>query len=531
MKTFKKLLLCLCVAAIAACTFALVGCGESKEPPKDERITYTQENNVFREWTPADFNAMTLHSWEEKRDKVGVAYEFEGSYTEGYQDMVDPTYFDAYLYNDGSVRATNVGGATSSNPLYGYWFNIDEYGDECLTIQWVSIGAEKYTRQSVATKFDGGDYDWQSNVTRDIWGSARTTLIYGRNYKKTTGLEINTDKAKTSYVPGEALNTNDIVVYAVKEDGSKVKIRTARCTFENDFSEPGKDIPVKVIFEKAEGTFNVYVKKVVELKLTTDDVEKEYNLGDKISTTGLKVSAKYDDDSEADIDLENCKITGSATKAGEFDVKVAYGGAEASYKVNVKGIDYTGTAKVGKEVKDVKISRTSASEASVTIDGTTFDCFCAASGAYESGDKNKPTYLVLWGIENETYKGMTPIFEIGANKTLKPVEYEGLKSYHGTDRIYGNEWFQATNYHFYLISENQMVIAMERVDDGNFVFWLCGYELRGMTLTVSSCTSSTDSGGTYWFGVTGDGNPNSFNGVVFYKTFTLNDEDGTAKRK
>lgn len=81
------------VASVAMCALLLVGSGSSSVP------VLTEADNTYASYTPSQFSEIAQSDLDAKK----ICYKFEGSYTEGFQTLVNPTYMTLYLY-DGCLR-------------------------------------------------------------------------------------------------------------------------------------------------------------------------------------------------------------------------------------------------------------------------------------------------------------------------------------------------------------------------------------------------------------------------------------------
>ncbi|MCU6687080.1 family 78 glycoside hydrolase catalytic domain [Dorea acetigenes] len=76
---------------------------------------------------------------------------------------------------------------------------------------------------------------------------------------------------------------------------------------------------------------------VVESITVTAPTKTEYTAGEELNLDGMKVTAKYSDDTTKDIAVTDCKVSGyDKNKTGEQTVTVTYEGKIATFKVTVK---------------------------------------------------------------------------------------------------------------------------------------------------------------------------------------------------
>ena len=81
----------------------------------------------------------------------------------------------------------------------------------------------------------------------------------------------------------------------------------------------------------------IVVCELTDITLSTDNVQKEFTLGDKFSTNGLEVTANYSN-CESKLVTDWTVSTPDMNKAGEQTITVTYEGKTATYKITVKEI-------------------------------------------------------------------------------------------------------------------------------------------------------------------------------------------------
>ena len=81
----------------------------------------------------------------------------------------------------------------------------------------------------------------------------------------------------------------------------------------------------------------VVVCELTGITLSTDNVQKEFTVGDKFSTNGLEITANYSN-CESKLVTDWTVSTPDMNKAGEQTITVTYEGKTATYKINVKEI-------------------------------------------------------------------------------------------------------------------------------------------------------------------------------------------------
>ncbi len=205
---------------------------------------------------------------------------------------------------------------------------------------------------------------------------------------KVTGLEI--VNAKTDFLIGDEFTLgDDCVIYAVYEDGSKVDVTAeAELKKENGFDMNVSDeYQITVSFGGKKEVYSIYVSDYTnvlkKIELNTDNVKKQYALGDEISFDGLVVVATYENAQgrlvvfnytslktfNVEIKADDGTIIEDAfVKLGGYTVTVSQGNVKDDYTVNVEGINISnvsGAINVGKIFRTEVVSGTQKSQGSM----------------------------------------------------------------------------------------------------------------------------------------------------------------------
>lgn len=313
-KQFFKRAMCFALTAVMMSTLA--ACGNSGTTPKstpsvksvaasngepEVPVTIKQSENAFKDYTVEQFAAIPFADWCKKADEVGIAYEFNGQYTEAYAIQLNPTYFDAYLYKDGSVyatynadyvasaRAQNGGGDGHEDKaaFLGWWYNVSDDGDTSLIIQWVSYMDHstghtcKFDTQSPAM---WGGSSYQAAVSLAHNGNSRTCFIYGNvfsPYKKDT-LKVDTSAAPTVYDAANEIQSPKLRITCEREN-SATPVEVPTYLFDYSFDAAGNvtiDYPILGLKDTTSykvtinptvyATTGVYDGESVDVKITRD---------------------------------------------------------------------------------------------------------------------------------------------------------------------------------------------------------------------------------------------------------------------
>lgn len=154
-----------------------------------------------------------------------------------------------------------------------------------------------------------------------------------------------TSPGRTIYQIGDKLDLTGLKVEAVYSDGSTIDI-TERAEITGFDSETAGEKTITVSYRGAEKTFTVNVAEpekpeepvLTELRVREPD-KMEYQIGDKLDLTGMKVVAVYSDGNAEDV-TDEAEVAGfDSETAGEKNVTVSYKGLEKTFTVTVAGKD------------------------------------------------------------------------------------------------------------------------------------------------------------------------------------------------
>ena len=154
-------------------------------------------------------------------------------------------------------------------------------------------------------------------------GMQTVTVSYG-DYSANFDVTVNgissikvTPPTKTTYLEGQDLNTDGMVVTAVTTDNQRI-------TVPDGYSVRG--------FNKTEFEVNVISVKSIEL---TKPTKLEYKYGESLDTSGMSVKAIYDDN-QSEVIKSGYSVTGyDKTKSGTQTITVTYRNQTATFDVTV----------------------------------------------------------------------------------------------------------------------------------------------------------------------------------------------------
>ena len=280
------------VAVVCAVVFAAPKAGPGNTPNNPsasgggsepaQLFQMKQAENTFAGKTIEELSAIPRADWVAKEANGQVAYFFEGQYTEGFSTIVDPGCLDMYCCKDGSMYGSWSGPTTSTargtvQYVYGYWYNIDETGEENFVIHLTGTqnldGTLRATNAESGEDMDvyifenkNGVYDWTASMSFYM-GMTRNVNIYGQEYTPAQSLTIDASNVRTFYT-GDAFNPIELSASAVRGNGKEESIWGGRISYSGYDSETVGTKTVTGSFLGATSTFQVQVEQLVTEQYT-----------------------------------------------------------------------------------------------------------------------------------------------------------------------------------------------------------------------------------------------------------------------
>ena len=158
-----------------------------------------------------------------------------------------------------------------------------------------------------------------------------------------TGISVATKPSKTSYFVGDTLNTSGLTLTATYNNGAKKTITSGFTCTPTKLSTAGTQ-KITVQYGGKSTSFNVTVTAVqlTSISVATKPTKTSYFVGDTLNTSGLTLTASYNNGS---IKTVSSGFTCTPTKlstAGTQKITVQYGGKSTSFNVSVKTPEVTG---------------------------------------------------------------------------------------------------------------------------------------------------------------------------------------------
>ena len=181
------------------------------------------------------------------------------------------------------------------------------------------------------------DYTCSPNTALKLSDTTITVTYEGKDttltikVKEVASISIKTPPSKTRYVAGDAFVSAGMVVEVSYTDGSKQNITTGFEVSPTTLTASSTEVTVTYKGQTAKQA----VAMLKSISITTPPTKTDYINGELFDKAGMVVEALYADDSTETV--TNYTITPAVAFTGdETEVKVAYGGMEASQSVSVK---------------------------------------------------------------------------------------------------------------------------------------------------------------------------------------------------
>ena len=176
-----------------------------------------------------------------------------------------------------------------------------------------------------------------SSYTSSIDSSSNSTSSTTSVAPVLTGITLNTENVKKSYILGEALDLTGLVVTANYSDGNNAAVTDYTASPANGAQLNLGNNEITITYQGQSAKFNVAVKQAQSIILNTTNAKTVYEQGEALDTTGLVVTVIYSDNSSAVVtDYTTNPANGTVlTEIGSFKVKVTVSTIFQSYDITV----------------------------------------------------------------------------------------------------------------------------------------------------------------------------------------------------
>ena len=212
-----------------------------------------------------------------------------------------------------------------------------------LTSDAAQITWNDETQQiEVAEGLQAGTYKAVLKLENENGETVEHTFTVTVAQNAVTGISVSAP-TRTEYTVGDVLDLTGMKVTASYQNGNKRDVTEEILADENavtgfDSAKAGT-VTVTVTYKGQTAQFEVTIKEKKAPVLTgislTAPEKSEYQVGDKLDLTGMKVLAVYDDGTETDV-TDQAVVTGfDSSKAGDVVVSVSYGGFTEDFSISV----------------------------------------------------------------------------------------------------------------------------------------------------------------------------------------------------
>ena len=226
------------------------------------------------------------------------------------------------IYED-KISSLTLTPPTKTSYALGEELNLDgmvaklNYSDKSVgTTAYTVSGYDKTTvgKQTVTVSY--GDYSANFDVTVNGISSIEVT-----------------PPTKTTYLEGQDLNTDGMVVTAVTSDNQRITVPAGYSVRGFNKTKLGKQT-ITVTYQGLSTEFEVNVISVKGIELTKS-TKLEYKYGESLDTSGMSVKAIYDDN-QSEVIKSDYSVTGyDKTKSGTQTITVTYRNQTATFDVTV----------------------------------------------------------------------------------------------------------------------------------------------------------------------------------------------------
>ena len=176
------------------------------------------------------------------------------------------------------------------------------------------------------------------NITVDYKGKECTfPVTVKEDEKKIENMSIISKPTKLEYNVGDTLDTTGLKLRVSYAGGKTEDVTTGFTCSPTTLNKEGTQA-ITVTFGGKSTSFTVKVSKATDevqsITVAVQPTKLTYKVGEKLDTTGMKLTVRTNSETKDITTGFTCTPT-SFTKAGEYEIKVIYGGKETTFKVTV----------------------------------------------------------------------------------------------------------------------------------------------------------------------------------------------------
>ncbi|MBR5232572.1 MAG: bacterial Ig-like domain-containing protein [Clostridia bacterium] len=241
------------------------------------------------------------------------------------------------------VELTGI--SVNSNPKKTTYFVGDAFDPSGLTLTatYSNGTTETITRGFTCTP---ATLDTEGSQTITVtYKNKTTTFDVTVNSVDISNISVRTKPAKLVYFVGEDLDVAGLTLNVTYNNGTTDIARTGFSCNPRNLTVVGTQ-KITVIYEEKETSFDVTVKPVtvVSIEMKSLPAKTNYYAGDNLDTTGLVLTATYDNGKTAIISEGFICTPDTLDTAGTSKITVTYEGKTTSFDVTVKALEVTSIA-------------------------------------------------------------------------------------------------------------------------------------------------------------------------------------------
>ena len=242
------------------------------------------------------------------------------------------------------------------------------------------------------------------------------------NVKKeeVTSLTIATKPTKTNYYVGDTLNTAGLTLKAAYNNGTTQTITSGFTCTPTALTSAGTQT-VTVNYGGKTATFAVNVQDVTlsGIAIASNPTKTSYYVGDTLDTTGLKLTATYNNGTTQTITGGFTCTPTALSAAGTQTVTVNYGGKTATFTVNVQDVTLSSIAIASNPTKTSYYVGDTLDTTGLKLTATYSN---GTTQTITSGFTCTPTALSTAGVQTVTvsYGGKTATFAVNVELPVLP---------------------------------------------------------------------------------------------------------------
>ena len=242
------------------------------------------------------------------------------------------------------------------------------------------------------------------------------------NVKKeeVTSLTIATKPTKTNYYVGDTLNTAGLTLKAAYNNGTTQTITSGfTCTPTALTSAGAQTVTVSYGGKTATFTVNVQDVTLSGIAIASNPTKTSYYVGNTLDTTGLKLTATYNNGTTQTITGGFTCTPTALSAAGTQTVTVNYGGKTATFTVNVQDVTLSSIAIASNPTKTSYYVGDTLDTTGLKLTATYSN---GTTQTITSGFTCTPTALSTAGVQTVTvnYGGKTATFAVNVELPVLP---------------------------------------------------------------------------------------------------------------